>query len=149
MESNNQTARIEHQLISTPEDAIRQYEAAGGHITNFNSFGIDPIANDDHLIRQRNTQFQFVMGSKGCTICGQVTLGLRWEGYLTMASTPAQSKSKIIEGGDEEVISASPIIMFGVRRSPWTKCCCCIIMRNSSLQLFLNHILLFLLSSIR
>lgn len=57
MELNNQIAKIEPQLIPTPENALMQYEAAGGRITHFNSFGIDPLI-DDLLIEEQNTQFQ-------------------------------------------------------------------------------------------
>ena len=58
MESNNQTAKLDPHLIPTPEEAMRQYEAAGGCITHFSSFGVDPIANDDLLIQERSNQFQ-------------------------------------------------------------------------------------------
>ena len=53
MSSNNQVARIDPQIIPSVEDAIRQYNAAGGHITNFSVFGEDPLQNNASLIQQR------------------------------------------------------------------------------------------------
>ena len=45
MASNNHTARIDPHLIPLPEEAVRQYEQAGGHITHFSGFGEDPLVN--------------------------------------------------------------------------------------------------------
>lgn len=50
--SNNQTARVDPRLVSLAEDAVRQYEEAGGHITQFSEFGADPLANDSTLVLQ-------------------------------------------------------------------------------------------------
>ena len=57
MESNNHTAKIVPSLVPLPENAVAQYEAAGGTITNFSNFGVDPIANN-LLVQQRNASFQ-------------------------------------------------------------------------------------------
>ena len=43
--SNSHTARIDPYLIPLPEEAVRQYEQAGGHITHFSGFGEDPLVN--------------------------------------------------------------------------------------------------------
>lgn len=37
---------------------MRKCEVAGRCITQFSSFGVDPIANDVHLIQECSTQFQ-------------------------------------------------------------------------------------------
>ena len=57
MESNNRTARVDPRLVPSPEDAVRQYEEAGGHLTHFSGFGEDPLANDTVLIHQRDAEF--------------------------------------------------------------------------------------------
>ena len=57
MESNNRTARVDTWLVPSPEDAVRQYEEAGGHLTHFSGFGEDPLANDTVLIHQRDAEF--------------------------------------------------------------------------------------------
>lgn len=57
MASNSRIARVDPRLIPSPEDAVRQYEEAGGHITHFSGFGRDPLANDAPLIHQRDAEF--------------------------------------------------------------------------------------------
>lgn len=57
MESNNHTARVDNRLVPSPEDAVRQYEEAGGHLTHFSGFGEDPLADDTVLTHQRDTEF--------------------------------------------------------------------------------------------
>ena len=57
MDSYNQAARIDSRLIPTPADAVRQYEAAGGHLTHFGGFGTDPVANNPELTAQREAEF--------------------------------------------------------------------------------------------
>lgn len=57
MDSNNQASKIDFQLIPSPEDAVRQYEAAGGCLTHFSAFGTDPLANDAALIHQCEVTF--------------------------------------------------------------------------------------------
>ena len=47
---NIQAACISPQLIPSPEEAVRQYEEAGGHITHFRGFGEDPLANHATLV---------------------------------------------------------------------------------------------------
>lgn len=56
MSSNNQVARIDPRLIPS-DDAVRQYSAAGGHLTDFSVFGEDPLSNNTSLIQQRDTEF--------------------------------------------------------------------------------------------
>lgn len=57
MASNNHTARIDPHLIPLPEEAVRQYEQAGGHITHFSGFGEDPLFNNTILSHQREVEF--------------------------------------------------------------------------------------------
>ena len=57
MDSNNRASKIDFQLIPTPEDAVRQYEEAGGRLTLFSEFGADPLANNAALIHQREVIF--------------------------------------------------------------------------------------------
>ena len=57
MASNNQAARINPQLIPSPEDAMRQFEEAGGHITHFSGFGEDPLASNSIQLQQRKIRF--------------------------------------------------------------------------------------------
>lgn len=58
MDSNNQASIIDSHLIPTPEDAVRQYEEAGGRLTHFSEFGADPLANDAGLLHEREVIFQ-------------------------------------------------------------------------------------------
>ena len=57
MESNSQVARVDPSLVPSPEDAVRQYEEAGGHLTHFSQFGSDPLVGDRHLIQEREVRF--------------------------------------------------------------------------------------------
>ncbi len=57
MASNNQIARVDPRLIPSPEEAVRQYEEAGGHITHFSGFGEDPLASNISLVHQREAEF--------------------------------------------------------------------------------------------
>ena len=57
MLSNNQVARIDPQLIPSAEDAVRQYSATGGHLTEFSVFGEDPFRNNVSLVQQREAEF--------------------------------------------------------------------------------------------
>jgi len=43
---------------SVDADAVQMYTNAGGVVTSECSFGIDPLANDDALIRRRDTEFK-------------------------------------------------------------------------------------------
>ena len=58
MNSNNRAAKVDPHLVPLPEDAVRQYEEAGGHLTHFSKFGEDPFASNACLIRQREEEFQ-------------------------------------------------------------------------------------------
>jgi len=57
MALNNHTARIDPQLIPSPEEAVRQYQQAGGHITHFSEFGKDLLATHTTLSHQREAEF--------------------------------------------------------------------------------------------
>ena len=55
--SISHTARIDPYLIPLPEEAVRQYQQAGGHITHFSGFGEDPLINNAILSHQREAKF--------------------------------------------------------------------------------------------
>ena len=55
--SNSHTARIDPYLIPLPEEAVRQYEHTGGHITHFSGFGEDPLINNAILSHQHEAGF--------------------------------------------------------------------------------------------
>ena len=57
MVSNNQVALVNPQIIPSPEEAVNKYEEAGGHITHFSGFGLDPLANDYSLFYCREIEF--------------------------------------------------------------------------------------------
>lgn len=57
MALNNHTARIDPQLIPSPEEAVRQYQQAGGHITRFSEFGKDPLVMHTTLSHQHEAEF--------------------------------------------------------------------------------------------
>ena len=57
MRRNNQAARITPSLLPEPEDAVQQYEASGGHLTIFSSFGEDPLRDRLDLVNQREAEF--------------------------------------------------------------------------------------------
>ena len=59
MSSNNQVARIDPHLIPSSDDAVRQYSAAGGRLTDFSVFGEDPLSNNTCLIQQREAEFHY------------------------------------------------------------------------------------------
>ena len=44
--------------VPSVDDAVQMYTNAGGVVTSECSFGIDPLANDDALIRRRDTEFK-------------------------------------------------------------------------------------------
>ena len=56
MASNSHTARIDPHLIPLPEEVVRQYEQAGGHITHFSGFGEDPLVNNTILSHQSEVE---------------------------------------------------------------------------------------------
>ena len=55
--ANNQVSRIDRNLLPSSEDAVRQYERTGGHLTHFSEFGRDPLAVTTHLVNQRDIEF--------------------------------------------------------------------------------------------
>ena len=44
-------------MVASAEDAGASYEALGGRLTRFPSFGFDPLFHDVELIRSREQQF--------------------------------------------------------------------------------------------
>ena len=50
MVSNNQVELVNPQIIPSPEEA-------GGHITRFSGFSLDPLANDNSLFYRREIEF--------------------------------------------------------------------------------------------
>ena len=50
-------SKVDAALLPTPEEAAREYENAGGRLTIFNEFGIDPLHDHNHLIQQREYEF--------------------------------------------------------------------------------------------
>ena len=57
MESNNGAIEIDPAFLPEPESAVEEYEATGGQLTIFNSFGEDPLRNSSDLVRQRESNF--------------------------------------------------------------------------------------------
>lgn len=46
MLADNRTKKLDPRVIPSPAEAVRMYEAHGGHITEESHFGKDPLAND-------------------------------------------------------------------------------------------------------
>ena len=57
MVKDNRVKRIDRSLLPTPNEIVQQYRQSGGHITEFCSFGSDPIANNLNKCIVRNTSF--------------------------------------------------------------------------------------------
>lgn len=57
MRSNHRAAPVDGQLLSQSQDAIRAFEHAGGHLTLFSNFGIDPLEGRCNLIAGRERLF--------------------------------------------------------------------------------------------
>ena len=48
---------VNQPMIPSMEDAVQMYTDAGGQITHYLPFGIDPLASSDTLINQCETEF--------------------------------------------------------------------------------------------
>jgi len=53
----NHAIRIDPSIIPEANDAVRQFQSAGGHLTIFNSFGEDPLQCNPALVTQRDMEF--------------------------------------------------------------------------------------------
>ena len=50
-------------VVPSVDEAVEMYIQAGGSITLESSFGVDPLANDENLIRRRELHFSQNIGS--------------------------------------------------------------------------------------
>ena len=66
MKDNNHAIRIDVQVLSPPEEAVREYESHGGHLTVFREFGQDPLQGREDLIQQREREFKQRYTDFGC-----------------------------------------------------------------------------------
>ena len=57
MTKNNQTVTIDPLLVPDSQLALQQFQSHGGHITEFSSFGHDPLEGNLELFRQRESKF--------------------------------------------------------------------------------------------
>ena len=57
MRRNSQVMPVDPALVLEPDDAVISFEAHGGHLTLFSSFGHDPLCHRDDLIKLREEQF--------------------------------------------------------------------------------------------
>lgn len=57
MNANNHAKKIYASLIPEREVAVQQFEALEGHITNFTSFGEDPLRSHPNLVAEREAKF--------------------------------------------------------------------------------------------
>ena len=56
MIKNNFTSKVDAALLPTPEQAVREYENAGGRLTAYSQFGIDPLLRYPLLQHQREVE---------------------------------------------------------------------------------------------
>ena len=57
MRRNNQVIPVDPALVPLPNDAVMEFEAHGGHLTLFSSFGHDPLYERDDLVKLREEEF--------------------------------------------------------------------------------------------
>ena len=57
MAANNQIASIDPHRVPSADEAVRQFEEDGGHLTHFSSFGEDPLSSDPSRVRNREAAF--------------------------------------------------------------------------------------------
>lgn len=57
MVKNNQTVAIDSLLVPDPQVALQQFWSHGGHITEFSSFGYDPLEGNSEFFAQRESRF--------------------------------------------------------------------------------------------
>ena len=53
---NSFTSMVDITLLPTPEQAVQEYESAGGSLTLSNKFGTDPLQNNTLLKHQRESE---------------------------------------------------------------------------------------------
>jgi len=53
----NQAIPINPSIIPEANDAVQQFQSAGGQLTIFNSFGEDPLLSNPALVTQREMEF--------------------------------------------------------------------------------------------
>lgn len=58
MRENNQTIRIDDQLLPEPDVAMQHFHEIGGQLTAFSDFGQDPLQSNSVLVTQRETRFR-------------------------------------------------------------------------------------------
>ena len=51
-------ARIRDDLLPSVQDAYASFEAAGGHLTEISTFGIDPLSDAPELVIQRQVEME-------------------------------------------------------------------------------------------
>ena len=56
MMNNNFTSKVDAALLPTPEQAVLEYENAGGRLTAYSQFGIDPLLSHPLLKHQREVE---------------------------------------------------------------------------------------------
>ena len=56
MMKNNYTSEVDPTLLLSPEQAVKEYENAGGNLTMFSQFGVDPLQHYPTLIKQREME---------------------------------------------------------------------------------------------
>ena len=54
---NYQAVPVDAELLSQPDDAVRRFEDAGGHLTHFSNFRKDLLEGRPHLIAERERVF--------------------------------------------------------------------------------------------
>ena len=58
MLQNNQAATLPRHTLPEAIDAVQNFEASGGQLTRFSSFGHDPLQTRPDLLTQRETLFK-------------------------------------------------------------------------------------------
>lgn len=58
MENNNQIGQLPLSNIPDLEDVLQEYPSLGGQITDFNTFGTDPLEQRSDLIEERKERFK-------------------------------------------------------------------------------------------
>ena len=57
MLDDKKAVKIDPRLIPDQETAVREFEAHGGQLTMFSSFGEDPLQGNPSLVAQREAEF--------------------------------------------------------------------------------------------
>jgi len=53
----NQAVEVDSALLPDAEEAVTNFEASGGQLTQFSAFGVDPLQNYPSLVAQREAEF--------------------------------------------------------------------------------------------